>query len=182
MTFHHESLSLPLEFARNTGDLDEMLKQRRIRALITINPIAFFYVQGNPAGYTFEALQALERFINEKYKTGALKVEVTFIPMRPDQLEAALTEGIGDVIAQGVMITPAREDRVAFTIPIQPAVTQIIVTGKDVPLGTTFDDLAGKPIYARLPATTPVRIVSRDCARRQRSWARSEQVVRQCGT
>src|SRR5215831_16994913 len=92
------TLSLPLEFARHTGDLDEMIKQRRIRALITINPIGFFYVQGRPAGITFEALQELERFLNQKYKTGALKVKVTFIPMRPDQVEAALTEGRGDVI------------------------------------------------------------------------------------
>jgi hypothetical protein len=30
------TLLLPLQFARHTGDLDEMMKQRRIRALITI--------------------------------------------------------------------------------------------------------------------------------------------------
>src|SRR5262249_3059072 len=132
------TLLLPLQFARNVGDLDEMLKQRRIRALITINPISFFYVQGKPAGFAFEAMQELERFINTKYKTGALKVKVTFIPMRPDQLEAALTEGIGDFIAQGAIVTPAREQRVAFTIPIRRDVTQIVVTGKDVPLGTSF--------------------------------------------
>src|SRR5262249_53282949 len=46
------TLLLPLHFARHTGDLDEMMKQRRIRALITINPISFFYVQGKPAGIT----------------------------------------------------------------------------------------------------------------------------------
>jgi membrane-bound lytic murein transglycosylase MltF len=142
------TLVLPLHFARHTGDLDEMMKRRRIRALITINPLSFFYARGKPAGFTFEALQALERFINTKYETGALKVKVTFIPMRPDQLEAALTEGLGDVIAQGVFVTPAREERVAFTIPVQRAVTQIVVTGKNVPLGASFDDLADTPIYA----------------------------------
>jgi membrane-bound lytic murein transglycosylase MltF len=162
------TLSLPLQFARHTGDLDEMMKQRRIRALITINPISFFYIQGKPAGFTFEAMQELERFINKKYKTGALKVKVTFIPMRPDQLEAALTEGIGDVIAQGVIITPAREERVAFTIPIQRDVTQIVVTGKDVPLGTTFDDLAGKPIYAN-PVTVAYDNLNRISEERQKA-------------
>jgi len=105
------TLHLPLTFARHTGDLHEMMKHRRIRALITINPISFFYVQGKPAGITFEAVQEFERFVNKKYKTDALKVKVTFLPMRPDQLEAALTEGLGDVIAQGVVITPAREER-----------------------------------------------------------------------
>jgi membrane-bound lytic murein transglycosylase MltF len=142
------TLVLPLSFARHTGDLDEMIKRRQIRALLIINPISFFYVQGKPAGFTFEAVQELERFINKKYKTGALKVRVTFIPVRPDQLEAALTEGLGDVIAQGVVITPAREQRVAFTIPIQRNLSEIVVTGKNVPAGAGFDDLGGKPIYA----------------------------------
>jgi membrane-bound lytic murein transglycosylase MltF len=162
------TLSLPLEFARRTGDLDEMIKQRRIRALITINPISFFYVEGRPAGITFEAMQELERFLNQKYKTGALKVKVTFIPMRPDQLEAALTEGIGDVIAQGVIITSAREERVAFTVPLQRDVTQIVVTSKDVPLGAGFDDLAGKPIYVN-PLTVAYDNLNRISEERQKA-------------
>ena len=32
----------------------------------------------------YEALEELEKFVNKKYKTGALKVKVTFIPMSPD--------------------------------------------------------------------------------------------------
>jgi len=162
------TLLLPLQFARHTGDLDEMRKQRRIRALITINPLSFFYVQGKPAGITFEAMQEFERFINKKYNTGALKVRVIFIPVRPDQLEAALTQGMGDMIAQGVIITPAREERVAFTVPIFRNVTQIVVTGKDVPLGTSFDDLAGKPIYAN-PVTVAYDNLNRISEERQKA-------------
>jgi membrane-bound lytic murein transglycosylase MltF len=162
------TLALPLRFARHTGDLDEMLKRRKIRALITINPISFFYIQGKPAGFTFETVQELERFINKKYKTGALKVRVTFIPMRPDQLEPALTEGLGDVIAEGVAITPEREQRVAFTIPIQQNLTQIVVTGKDVPVGSGFDDFGGKPIYAN-PVTVAYDNLNRISEERQKS-------------
>jgi membrane-bound lytic murein transglycosylase MltF len=142
-----DTLTIPLTCTRHTGDLDEMMKVRKIRALITINPISFFYRQGKPEGITYEALQEFEGYINKKYKTGALPVRVTFIPIRPDCLEKALTEGVGDVIAEGVMITPAREQKVAFTIPTQSDVTQLVVTGKDVPLGSGFDDLGGKPIY-----------------------------------
>jgi membrane-bound lytic murein transglycosylase MltF len=161
-------LLLPLQFARNTGDLDEMRKRRRIRALVTVNPISFFYVQGKPAGITFEVMQEFERFINKKYKTGALKVRVMYIPVRPDQLEAALTQGMGDMIAQGVIITPPREERVAFTVPIFRDVTQIVVTGKDVPLGTSFDDLAGKPIYAN-PVTVAYDNLNRISEERQKA-------------
>jgi membrane-bound lytic murein transglycosylase MltF len=141
------TLALPLRAARHTGDLDEMVKRRKIRALLITNPISFFYVKGKPAGIAFEAMQEFERFVNKKYKTGALKVRVTFIPVRPDQLEAALTEGLGDMIGQGVIITPAREQRVAFTTPVMRNLSEIVVTGKDVPVGSGFDDLGGKPIY-----------------------------------
>src|SRR5215469_18905524 len=36
-------LLLPTNFGRQTGDLDEMLKSRNIRALVMINPVSFFY-------------------------------------------------------------------------------------------------------------------------------------------
>jgi membrane-bound lytic murein transglycosylase MltF len=162
------SLVLPVTFERHTGDLDDMRKRRTIRALITINPISFFYVQGRPAGMTFEAVQELERFVNKKYGTGPLKVRVKFIPMRPDQLESALTQGLGDVIAQGVIITPAREQRVAFTVPVQRNVTQVVVTGKDVPSGAGFDALGDKPIYAN-PVTDAYDNLNRVSEERQKA-------------
>jgi membrane-bound lytic murein transglycosylase MltF len=67
--------------------------------------------------------------------------------MRPDQLEAALTQGLGDIIAQGIAITPEREKRVAFSVPIQANVSDVVVTGPSAANVTSFDDLAGKAIY-----------------------------------
>jgi len=140
-------LVLPVNFKKNTGDLDAMVQRRAIRALILINPISFFYKNGLPKGISYEALQEFEKFANEKLKTGTLKVKVAFVPMRADQLEAALNEGVGDLIATGVTITPGRAQRVAFTTPIQKHVSQVIVTGPAAPGVTSFDDLAGKEIY-----------------------------------
>jgi membrane-bound lytic murein transglycosylase MltF len=73
--------------------------------------------------------------------------------MRVDQVEAALTEGVGDMIAHGVTITPDREKRVAFSTPIQTDVTQIIVTGSNFGPVSTLADLGGKEVYAN-PLTT----------------------------
>src|SRR5689334_21830772 len=56
------ALELPIRFEQQTGDFEEMMKRRKIRALITINPLSFFYVHGRPAGLAFEAMQELERF------------------------------------------------------------------------------------------------------------------------
>ena len=144
---------LPTGFGRRTGDLDEMMKNRAIRALVIVNPISFFYQQGRPQGIQYEALQEFEKFVNQREKTGKLPVEVVFLPMRPDQLESALTQGLGDIIAYGIVITPEREQRVAFSVPIQKNVSQIVVTGPALASVSSFDDMGGKAIYVN-PLTT----------------------------
>jgi len=110
-------LVLPTSFGRRTGDLDEMFKERRIRALVVIDPIGFFYSHGKPKGMNYEMLEQLQAYVNKKSNTGTLDIKVTFIPLRPDELGTALREGVGDVIAHGVVITPGRQQNFAFTVP-----------------------------------------------------------------
>jgi membrane-bound lytic murein transglycosylase MltF len=141
-------VKLPAVFGRRTGDLDEMAKNRNIRALVLINPISFFYDKGHPKGITYEALEEFQKFVNQKLKTGTLNVKVTFIPLRPDQMEAALAQGVGDLIAYGIVITPEREQKVAFSTPIQTDVTQIVVTVPNFGTVSTLADLGGKEVYA----------------------------------
>jgi membrane-bound lytic murein transglycosylase MltF len=141
------ALVLPPDFARRMGDLDEMLKQRKIRALVVNSRTGFFYDKGQPRGIFFEALNEFQKFVNQKFKTGKLPVEVTFIPVRPDQLESGLTQGIGDLVATGVFITPELQQRVAFSAPLSTNVNLVVVTGRDFGPLNTLDDLSGKVIY-----------------------------------
>ena len=138
---------LPLTFARETGDLNSMVKRRRIRALVFYSRTGFFYVNGRPQGINYEALRAFEQFVNQKLHTGKQRVQVTFIPIRPDQAEAALTQGVGDLIAYGLVVTPEREKKVAFSIPMATNIKQIVVTGKGFGQATSLQDLSGKKIY-----------------------------------
>ncbi len=140
-------MTLPAPFGHHTDDLDAMLKRRNIRALVMINPVGFFYSNGQPMGVMYEALRELETFVNTKYATGAFKVKVTFLPLRPDQVEAALIQGVGDFIAYGLVITPERQQQVAFTIPVQTDVREIIVSGPDFGTASSVEDLGGKEIY-----------------------------------
>src|SRR5271157_2807084 len=142
------SIDFPQAFGRRTGDLDEMAKSRNIRALVLLNPIGFFYDKGHPQGVMYEALEEFQKFVNQKLKPGTLNLRVTFFPLRPDQIEAALTEGVGDMIAYGLVVTPEREQRVAFSTPIQTNVTQIVVTGPDFGPVSSLADLSGKEVYA----------------------------------
>jgi len=143
-----KTLSLPVNFERRTGDLDEMVKRRNIRALVILNPIGFFYDKGTPRGAIYEALEEFQKFANAKLKTDKLKVGITYIPVAPSQIEAALTEGLGDLVANAVVITPEREQRFAFSTPIQTDVTQIVVSGASFGSFSTLEQLGGKEIYA----------------------------------
>ncbi|MGB8439574.1 MAG: lytic transglycosylase F [Candidatus Acidiferrales bacterium] len=85
--------------------------------------------------------------MNIKLSAGSLKINVTFIPVRPEQLESALLEGVGDVVAYGVIVTPDREKKVLFTTPIDSDVKQVIVSGPKAPPIASLEDLSGKEIY-----------------------------------
>jgi membrane-bound lytic murein transglycosylase MltF len=138
---------LPLPRERHTDDLDHMVKRRAIRALVVINPIGFFYDRGLPRGLMYEGLEEFQKFINKKLNTGTIKVKVTFVPVRLDQLETALTEGMGDLIAYEVAVTEERSRRVAFSTPIRENLQQIIVTAPDFGPVSTLEELGGREVY-----------------------------------
>jgi ABC-type amino acid transport substrate-binding protein len=141
------ALLLPLHFEHHTGDLDEMVKRRNIRALVILNPIGFFYDKGQPRGAIYESLEEFQRFANKKLNTGPVQLKVTYLPVAASQVETALSEGMGDFVANAIAVTPEREKRFAFSAPIQTNVTRIVVSGPGFGSFSNLDELAGKEIY-----------------------------------
>lgn len=141
------SLGLPLTFARHVGDLDGMKKRHVIRVLVVPSHSGFFYDKGIPHGIYYEAFDEFQRFANQKLRPDAVKVTVYFIPVRPEQLERALLEGVGDVVGYGVIVTPERKKAVLFTTPIDSNVKQVVVTGPKAPNVTNMEELSGKEVY-----------------------------------
>jgi membrane-bound lytic murein transglycosylase MltF len=141
------SLELPLTFERHAGDLDAMVKRREIRVLVVPSRSGFFYDQGQPQGIAYEAFSEFERFVNQKYKTDGLKLNVTYLPVGPEQLEQALIQGLGDVIGYPLIVTPERQQVALFCMPIDPNVKQVIVTGPTLASVTSVGDLSGKEVY-----------------------------------
>jgi len=130
-----------------------MVKARNIRALVLYSHSSFFYVNGKPEGIYYEALRDFEQFVNQKLHTGKQHVGVTFIPVRPDQLESYLIEGVGDLIAYPVTVTPEREQKVAFSLPLETGVKQILVTGKNFGPVSSLQDLGGKKVFVNSVTT-----------------------------
>ena len=142
------SLELPVNFEPHVGDLDDMVKRRQIRVLVIPSRSGFFYDKGQPHGIYYEAFDEFQRFVNNKYKTGSLRINVTYLPVRIEQLQGALLQGMGDVIGFPLIVTSERQQIALFTIPIDPDVKQVIVTGPTLNQIKTFEDLSGKEVYA----------------------------------
>src|SRR5262249_15425374 len=132
-----------------TGDFDEMIKRRRIRAGVVYSRTHYFIDKGVQRGIAYESLKLFEDDINTKYKTGNLKVHVVFVPLTRDQLLPALQDGRVDLVAAMLTVTPERQKLVAFSDPTRTGVNEIVVTGPGAPALTTVDDLSGREVFVR---------------------------------
>jgi len=132
-----------------TGDLDGMLKRRRIRVLTTYSKTHYFIDKGQQRGVAYDAFKEFETVLNKKYKTGNLPVYVVFVPISRDELGQALVDGRGDIAFASIVVTPERQKLVDFTIPTNSGVSEVVVTGPKSPMISTLDDLAGQEVYVR---------------------------------
>jgi membrane-bound lytic murein transglycosylase MltF len=96
-------------------------------------------------------LTAFESEINRKYR-GAhrnIHVQVLFVPTSRDQLARKLRDGLGDIAAASLTITPERSAEFDFGAPLVTGVKEIVVTGPSAPKLASLDDLAGKEVFVR---------------------------------
>ena len=134
-----------------TGDLDEMLKRRYLRALVAYSKTEYYVVKGVQHGSSYEYLKAFEETLNRKYppKEKNLRFHVVFIPVPRDQLLARLAAGRGDLAVGAITVTPERLKIADFSDPLATGVREIAVTGPKSPELHTVDDLSGQDVYVR---------------------------------
>ena len=132
-----------------TGDFDEMVKRRLIRAGVAYNRTHYFIDKGVQRGMSYESLKLFEEEVNKRLKTGLLSVHVAIVPLSRDQLFPALVDGKVDLLAATLTITPERKKLVDFSMPVRTGVSEIVVTAPGVPPLSTADDLSGREVFVR---------------------------------
>ena len=142
-------LSTDVVIQKWTGDLDGMIKRRRIRAGVVYSRTHYFVDKGVQRGIAYESLKLFEDDINTKFKTGNLKVHVVFVPLSRDELLPALQDGRVDIVAAMLTVTPERQKLVDFSDPTRSGVNEVVVTGPGAPALATVDDLSGKEVFVR---------------------------------
>jgi membrane-bound lytic murein transglycosylase MltF len=130
-----------------TGDLDDMVKRRIIRAGVPFNRTFFFIDKGQPRGLSYEYMMMFEDKLNQQYKTGNERVHVLMLPMPRDALLPALAAGKLDVVVAQLTVTPERQKLVDFSNPTRKNVNEIVVTGPGSPAINSIDDLSGKRVF-----------------------------------
>ena len=130
-----------------TGDFDKMKAGRLVRILVPFSKTIYFLDKGAERGTAAEFGRQFEVCINQKYKTKALKIKLAFIPVSRDRLLTGLVDGLGDIAAGSLTITPERLKIVDFSDPGIKNVKEVIVTGPSAPALKSLDDLAGQEIH-----------------------------------
>jgi membrane-bound lytic murein transglycosylase MltF len=132
-----------------TGDFDGMAERQVLRVLVVHNKMLYFLDQGRLRGVNVDLFNEFEKFINQKLKTGTIKIKVVFLPVQRDQLFTALAEGRGDIAASNLTITESRKEVVDFSTPLLTGVKEILVTGPNLPVMKSIEDLADQELHLR---------------------------------
>jgi membrane-bound lytic murein transglycosylase MltF len=136
------------------GDLDGMIERRMIRVLTVYSKTFYFVDKGVQRGVTHDSFRVFEEDLNKRLaKEGKLKknlkVRVVFIPVARGDLLDALAAGKGDIAAANLTVTEARRQRVDFSRPLYPNVSEVVLSGPASPAVKTLDDLSGKEVFVR---------------------------------
>ncbi len=134
---------------RWTGDFDKILEMNLIRVLVPYSKTFYFIDGADQRGLTYEMLKLFEKHVNKQRKNKTLKVRLVVIPTKRDRLLPGLVEGVGDIAAGNLTITPERQKTVDFSAPGYTGVDEIIITGPTSPRVKTLHDLSGKEIHVR---------------------------------
>jgi membrane-bound lytic murein transglycosylase MltF len=132
-----------------TGDFDELVKRRLIRAGVVFNRTQYFIDKGVQRGISYEAVKLFEEQLNKRLKTGLLKVHVAIVPLQRDHLFPALQEGKVDFVAAALTMTPERQKLANFSTPTRTGVSEIVVAAPDVTPPASVDDLSGREVFIR---------------------------------
>jgi len=135
----------PLAKDPYTGDLDTLSKKNIVRVLVAAD-LGFYYIEGGrPKGIIAELLYHFEKQLKKKNQY----MNVQIIPVQRDDLLPSLQLGYGDLAVANLTITDKRLKVVDFSNPVIKDVQELLVTGKNHPPITSYEQLSGKEIWVR---------------------------------
>src|SRR4029453_11193320 len=132
-----------------TGDLDGMIKRRVIRVLVPYSKTFYFVDRAVQRGLSYDIPRLLEPDLNNKLKTGNIRLHVVCIPVSRGEMIPYLREGRGDIAMGNLTITSERMKQVDFPPPPARSARGMVISGPGPAPVPTTEDRAGKEVYVR---------------------------------
>ena len=134
-----------------TGDLDVLLKHRRVRIGVPYSKTFFYSVKGAMYGITYDTGNEFRTYLNRKYPQNRknIRIKVFFVVTPRDKAVSYLDDGTVDILAGGLAITPERQKLVDFSETTSKDINEIVVTGPGAPKIFFLDELSGKEVFVR---------------------------------
>ncbi|MCW8886210.1 MAG: lytic transglycosylase F, partial [Motiliproteus sp.] len=142
-----QQLLSALSVGRYRDDLDGLRERGVIRALVTYSQTDFFLDDGYIRGLQADALRAFEKQLNAGVTRADQKLSIKYIPVPFNRLIPALNEGVGDIAAALLTVTPERKKQVLFASGGKLLVKELVVRHKDAAPISTLPELQGKTVY-----------------------------------
>ena len=134
------------------GDFDMMLEHRTIRVLVPYSRTLYFSDKGHERGITAETVRDFETYLNQKHRKSLQNrpITIVLIPTARDKLISGVANGLGDIAAGNLTVTPGRLFRVDFFAPSDLRdVSELVLTNQQTGPLASIDDAAGKRVYVR---------------------------------
>ncbi|HET9765348.1 MAG TPA: transglycosylase SLT domain-containing protein [Thermoanaerobaculia bacterium] len=132
-----------------TGDFDRLRERRMIRVLVPYSRTLYFNDKGRERGLTADLVREFEQYINLKHPSGKRPVTVYLIPTTRDKLLQHVADGLGDIAAGNLTVTPARQLDVDFVVQGTHTVKEVVVTGAKAAPVASLADLGGRTVHVR---------------------------------
>jgi len=135
---------------RYRASLATIREKRFLRVLTSLNDFDYFIHDGARGGYQYEMVRAFTGHLNERHerKRGEPEIQFELIPVDDDQMIPLLLEGMGDLIAARLTITPERAERLRFSRAYR-SVDELLVTHDRTPPLSSVEDLSGREVAVR---------------------------------
>ena len=121
-----------------------MKTRRLVRILVPYSKTIYFVDKGRQFGTAVELGLALEKWLNEGKTKQVEMTRVAFVAKPRDQLLPALAQGLGDIAAGNLTITPERLKIADFAAPFLGGVKEVLVVGPAAPEVKSVGDLGGR--------------------------------------
>jgi membrane-bound lytic murein transglycosylase MltF len=127
------------------------MEERRVIRILTVLSPQYYYIDadGQERGIVFEAAKEFGKQLNERRGRGQLPVYILVLPVPRDRLIPMIRDGLGDIAAGNLSITPERRTEVDFSVPTYTGVSTLVVTGPGVDAPKDIADLSGRQLFVR---------------------------------